>query len=123
MQGIGFGLTPQLEIVRLISVEPIGFKGQLAGKVCGCNKIMSDIITRKCAVCGGLKPLTSDPSATKWLRVPFIQLGNSSQPTMVIPPKIQLQRVQGLNNTALDFCPDCQPKVTLDRLPSLIPKP
>jgi len=79
---------------------------------------MSDVITQKCAVCGAYK----DPSkmdVTKWLSVPYLKLGTSAQPVRMIRPPNPAARMAGLNLEALDFCADCQPKTTLDKLPLL----
>jgi hypothetical protein len=82
---------------------------------------MSDVITQSCAVCGTLKTAANCTTASPWIRVPWMTLGNSAQPIQVFRPNMPGQpRFPGLNQNALDFCPTCAPKTTVDKLPGLL---
>jgi len=82
---------------------------------------MADVITQQCAVCGALKTAANNPPEKPWTRISGATLGNSTQPITVIrPPTPGVPRPNPvLNWQALDFCPDCAAKTTVDQVPGL----
>jgi len=80
-----------------------------------------DILTQQCAVCGALKTAANNTIASPWIRIPWVTLGDSAQPIQVFRPGAPGQpRFPGLNQNAMDFCPICQSKTTIDKLPGLL---
>ena len=81
---------------------------------------MADVITQQCAACGVLKTDANNTAEKPWTRISGVTLGSSPQPIQVIRPATPGQpRVPGMNWQALDFCPDCAAKTTVDKVPAL----
>jgi hypothetical protein len=79
-----------------------------------------DVLTQQCAVCGVLKTDANNTADKPWTRISGVTLGSSPQPIQVFrPPTPGQPRVQGMNWSALDFCPACAAKTTVDAVPAL----
>jgi hypothetical protein len=76
---------------------------------------MSDQIIQVCNICGAAN-LDNNQS---WVRIFGATLGNSLNPITVIQRPIQGQFRPTQQRTFLDFCPNCAPKTTVDKIPGM----